>query len=316
MTEIIFKAKEVTKQYKKLQFSKFQWKISAALDRFDMEIHQGDIYGIVGANGAGKTTIMRIMAGLVFPTQGSIELFGESRQEKLYQQRYRMNGIIESPALIPSMTAQDNLEICRIRQGIKDKGCIGEVLKVTGLLQEDIKGVSVKNFSLGMKQRLGIAKALIGNPDFLFWDEPLNGLDPLGIVEFRELIKTLSQRGITILISSHLLRELDQVATCYGFVHKGKMIEQISANDLKRKFGRSMLIKTDNALNTEKVLKEVFDVSRIEVLSNSIIRLKEQFDKKGQIVQVLAMKGISVEEITIKGEDLENYYMSLIEKNG
>ncbi|MDE7183772.1 MAG: ATP-binding cassette domain-containing protein [Lachnospiraceae bacterium] len=201
-----------------------------------MEIHKGDIYGFVGKNGAGKTTLIRLLAGLVQQTDGTVELFSESVSDKLYLQRYRINGFIEKPALNSALTAQDNLKICCLQRGLEYTNCINEVLEESGLSQFDIKNVKVRNFSLGMKQRLGIAMALLGKPELLFLDEPLNGLDPEGIRDFRKLIKKLHQEyGTTILISSHQLRELTQVATCYGFIHKGKMLEQISAEDLKRK---------------------------------------------------------------------------------
>ena len=315
MENIIVQVKNVTKVYKRINFPNIKLKTLCALSGFDMEIRQGDIYGFVGANGAGKTTLIRVIAGLVEPTLGDIELFGEKSRRLMYKQRCRINGIIEHPALDPSLTAQDNLEICRIQRGIKDKGCIDEALKKVGLFLGDIKGLKVRNFSLGMKQRLGIAKALLGNPEFLFLDEPLNGLDPPGIRDFRKLIKSLNHCGITILISSHLLNELDQTATCYGFVHKGKMLEQILAEDLAKRFNKYMLLKVDNVLRAEKILRESFGVSRLEVASANTIHLYEQLDSKAKIVKAFAMQEISVEEITIKGEDLESYYMSLIGKS-
>ena len=314
MSELVFKARGIVKQYKKLCLPAFQWKISNALNGVDMEINRGEIYGFVGGNGAGKTTLIRILAGLVTPTQGKIELFGKGEQQDLYIQRRRMNGIIEIPALNPVLTAQENLEVCRLQRGIVDKKCIEDVLKTAGLEPSELKGLKVKNFSLGMKQRLGIAKALLGEPEFLFFDEPLNGLDPTGIKDFRILIKTLNQSGITVLISSHMLSELDQLATCYGFINKGKMIEQISAEDLENKFSRYMMLKVDNLPLAEKILRQVFGASKFEIVSEDTIHLYEQIDKKGKIMKAFVMKEITVEEMTIKGEDLEEYYMSLIGK--
>lgn len=232
MTETVFKLENVKKRYRRLQLPSCQWKTTDALDGISMEIHRGDVYGLVGGNGAGKTTLMRILAGLTEPTAGRVELFGEADSQKLYLQRRRINGIIETPALNAALTARDNLEVCRLRQGLSDRGCVEEALSLAGLAPQELEGVKVRSFSLGMKQRLGIAKALLGRPEFLFFDEPLNGLDPEGIREFQALVRTLSHRGVTILISSHLLRELDQLATCYGFVREGKMTEQISARDL------------------------------------------------------------------------------------
>lgn len=314
MSEIIFRAKEISKQYKTFDFSHIKLNSSYALNGFDMEIHRGDILGFVGANGAGKTTLIRVLAGLVSPTQGQIELFGENNWDKLYLQRRRINGIIETPALNPALTALDNLNICCIQKGIKDKGRVKDALATVGLVQQDVNRLKVRDFSLGMKQRLGIAKALLGNPEFLFLDEPLNGLDPSGIRDFRRIIQRLHQNGITVLISSHLLNELNQIATCYGFVHKGKMIEQITSDDLKKKFNKYMILRVDNVLITEKILREDLNIQRFEIVSEDTIHMYEQFEKKGGIVRSLTMKGIVVEEITMEGEDLEKYYMSIIGK--
>lgn len=235
--ETIFKAENVKKKYRRLQLSSGQWKTNYALDGINMEIRRGDIYGLVGGNGAGKTTLMRILAGLAAPTEGTIELFGESDPKKLHIQRRRINGIIETPALNPALTAWENLEVCRLQQGLADDGRVEEALSLAGLAPRDIEGVKVRNFSLGMKQRLGIAKALLGRPELLFFDEPLNGLDPEGVWDFGALIGRLKESGVTVLISSHLLRELSLLATCYGFVCKGKMTGQITARKLEEKGG-------------------------------------------------------------------------------
>lgn len=238
MAEIIFKTENIVKQYRKFNVSTFRCETYDALNGFNMEIHRGDIYGFVGKNGAGKTTLIRLLAGLVRQTGGTVELFGERVPDKLHLQRSRINGLVEKPAVNGALTAQDNLKICCLQRGLECTGCINEVLEESGLSQFDVKNVKVRNFSLGMKQRLGIAMALLGKPELLFLDEPLNGLDAEGIRDFRELIKKLHQEyGTTILISSHQLRELTQVATCYGFIHKGKMLEQISAKDLGQKTG-------------------------------------------------------------------------------
>lgn len=236
--ETIFKTAHLVKKYRKLDVSTLRYKTYDALNGFDMEIHRGDIYGFVGKNGAGKTTLIRLLAGLVHPTGGTMELFGESSPSQLHLQRNRINGLIEKPALNAELTAQDNLKMCCLLRGLDCTDCISEALDASGLSQFDLTNVKVKNFSLGMKQRLGIAMALLGRPELLFLDEPLNGLDPEGIRDFRELVKRLHQEyGTTILISSHQLRELTQVATRYGFIHKGKMLEEISAGDLERKIG-------------------------------------------------------------------------------
>lgn len=235
MCELVFAARNITKQYRKARSrEKFN-----TLMNFQMEVHRGDIYGFVGENGAGKTTLIRILAGRSEQTSGELELFGKSSEEELYKQRGRIGALIESPALNPGMTAKDNLEVLRLQQGIKDRKCIFDVLETVGLEEAAYK--KVKDFSFGMKQRLGIAMSLLGNKEFLVLDEPMNGLDPEGIAELREILQKLNQeQGVTILISSHLLGELNQLATCYGFVHAGKMVEQISAEELKEKSTSSL----------------------------------------------------------------------------
>ncbi len=314
MPETIFKAEKIIKQYSKFNMSKLKFRKITALKGLDMEIRRGDIYGFVGENGAGKTTLMRILAGFSTQTAGKIELFGEKRAEAMYRQRSRINGIIETPAVTLSLTARDNLEICRIQRGIADKRCISEALLTVGLKESEIDKVKVKDFSLGMKQRLSIAMALLGNAELLFFDEPFNGLDPVGIKNFGELVRRLnSERGITILISSHMLSELDQLATCYGFIHKGKMLEQISADDLKQKLNQYMIIKVSDALGAEQILQTAFGVTKLKVLSGNVINLYEQFDKKSEIMRALLTKGINVDEMTMKKESLKKYYMSLID---
>ena len=305
MEDIIFKADKIVKKYKKK-------KPFTALKEVDMEIRRGDIYGFVGQNGAGKTTMIRILAGWVTPTSGNIELFGESSKKGLCQKRSHINGIIETPALYPHLTAWDNLEICRLQRGIADKECISKSLQIVGLTGADADRTKTKNFSLGMKQRLGIAMSLLGNPQFLFFDEPLNGLDPVGIRDFHKLIRAMNKSGITILISSHMLRELNSLATCYGFIHKGKMIEQISSEELAEKFRRYMLLTVDNAADTVKVLKEKLALTQMEVVSDDTVHLYEKLNKGGEIMKALIINGINVEEMTVKGEDLEKYYLSLI----
>lgn len=308
MAEIIFKAENIVKKYKKRR-------VFFALNGLDMEICRGDIYGFVGENGAGKTTLLRILSGRAAQTSGNIVLFGESSKKELCQKRCYINGIIESPALYPDLTAWDNLEICRLQRGITDKKCSHKLLKLVGLTDMDIDKTKTKKFSLGMKQRLGIAMALLGNPQFLFFDEPLNGLDPMGVRDFHTLIRTINKNGITILISSHMLRELHSLATCYGFIHKGKMIEQISSEELTEKFRRYMLLTVNDATNTVKILHEKFGLNRMETVSENTVHLYEGLDKGGEMMKALIANGITVEEMTTRGEDLEKYYLSLLKQS-
>ncbi|MCX4328066.1 MAG: ATP-binding cassette domain-containing protein [Lachnospiraceae bacterium] len=302
MPEKIFIARKLTKKYK-----------TYALNQFDMEICRGDIYGFIGRNGAGKTTLMRILTGRAAQSGGDICLFGESNPDKLYLQRRRVGAIIEGPAFYPGMTAEDNLEVVRLQHGIKEKKCIKELLKIAGL--EDTGSKKAGNFSLGMKQRLGIAMALIGRPELLVLDEPVNGLDPEGILQLRELIKKLNkEQGITVLISSHILSELDQLATCYGFIDKGKMKEQIQADGLIAKCKPYLSIRAGNVQNTAEVLKRMFPDNELEIVSESRVNLYGFTGSTKELIKELVLNEADVKEIKAEGKSLERYYMSLVNK--
>ena len=207
MTKFICETKNLSKKYKDFY----------ALKNVNLTIPKGEIYGLVGENGAGKTTLIRLLTGLNFKSEGEIILFGH--KDNLQHERSKIGCTIEMPALYKDMTASQNLEVQRIQRGIPNKKCITDTLELIGLSNAGKKRVA--NFSLGMKQRLALGVALLGEPEFLILDEPVNGLDPTGIIELRELLKKLvKEREVTILISSHILSELHQLATCYGFLHK------------------------------------------------------------------------------------------------
>ena len=205
-----------------------------AVDHVELSIQKGQIYGLVGRNGAGKTTIIRMVTAQTVPTEGEVSLFGASGERELSKMRARTGAMVETPSFYPYLTARQNLEYYRIQRGIPGRRVVDEVLEEVDLAGTGKK--TFKNFSLGMKQRLGLALALMNRPDLLLLDEPINGLDPEGIVEFRNLLLRLNQeRQTTILISSHILSELANLATCYGFLDNGMMLEQISARALEEK---------------------------------------------------------------------------------
>lgn len=300
MAEKVFEAENLTKKYK-----------AYALNKFNMEIKRGSIYGFIGKNGAGKTTLMRILTGRAVQTSGNLSLFGEKKPEKLYIQLRRIGAIIEGPAFYPGMTAKDNLEVVRLQYGIKDKSCIKEVLKSVEL--EDTGSKKACNFSLGMKQRLGIAIALIGKPEFLVLDEPVNGLDPGGILQLRELLKKLNKKqGITILISSHILSELDQLATYYGFINHGKMIKQISADELMAKCKPYLSVRAGNVQNAVAVLKHMFPENELEIVSESRVKLYGFTGSTKEVIKELVLNEADIKEVKAGGVSLERYYMSLI----
>ena len=210
-----------------------KYKDGIALDGVNLTVHKGDIYGLIGENGAGKTTLIKLLAGLIRPTSGTIRLFGAETPEKINQAQMNIGYMIETPAVYTDMTAEQNLEVRRLQKGIKDKKSTADALALVNLSDNRKK---VKNYSLGMKQRLALALALLGQPELLILDEPVNGLDPTGIVALRELLLKLNrEKNVTIIISSHILGELHKLATCYGFIHAGNLVEQITAGDLDEK---------------------------------------------------------------------------------
>lgn len=234
--EYIFKTNNLCKYYGKFK----------ALDGISMSIPKGSIYGFVGKNGAGKTTLMRVMCGLQTPTSGEYTLLNKKHTDAdLYTVRKKMGAVVETPAIYKDLSAYDNLRLQYLNMGMPSMDGIEELLKLVGLDQVGKK--KAKNFSLGMRQRLGIAVALCSNPDFLVLDEPTNGLDPQGIVEIRELILKLNkEKGITVLISSHILDELAKLATHYGFIDHGKMIREMSAEELEKECCKSIRMKVDD----------------------------------------------------------------------
>ena len=305
--EIVFLAKDVTKQYRKKNMGdKFN-----ALDMFNMTIRRGDIYGFVGKNGAGKTTLMRILTGRIKQTSGEIELFGRTGEKELSVYRRRIGAIIEAPAVYPGMTARDNLEVLRLQCGMQGADCISDVCKIVGL--EDVGAKKVKDFSLGMKQRLGLAMALLGNKEFLVLDEPVNGLDPEGIIEFREILKKINKEyGTTILVSSHLLGELDQIATCYGFIHKGKMVEEISSKKIQEKCSPCLNIRVDDVQKAKIILGKMFPEQKLEIVKGHKIHIYDFSGDTEMIMKMLLEDNVNIREMTVERVNLEGYYMSVI----
>lgn len=301
MSEYILKSNHLTKVYK----------TDYALNRVNMSIKKGAIYGFIGQNGAGKSTLIRIVSGLAFPTDGSIELFGKRDEQELSEARKRIGSIIESPSLYPNMTARENLETHRLLRGIPGKSCIGKTLTLVGL--QDTGRKKAKNFSLGMKQRLGLAIALLGDPEFLILDEPTNGLDPMGVVEMRELLKKLNrENGITILISSHILSELHLLATHFGIIHKGELLEQLSANELNEKCQHYLHIKVDDVGKATSVIEGELAASEYEVMPDGTIKLYRYVDTPGKVSVALTAAGLVIEQFMPMGEDLEAYFTSRI----
>lgn len=290
-----------------------KYRDNVALKNVNLSIKKGDICGFIGENGAGKTTLIRMITGLGQPDDGKIELFDETGKKNLLKQRKKIGCIIESPAMYSNMTARQNLEIIRVQRRIKEKQCIEEVLKIVKLDKTNNK--KAKNFSLGMKQRLALAIALLGNPEFLLLDEPVNGLDPSGIIEFRELIKFLNkEKGITILISSHLLSELHLLATNYVFIHSGEIIEQISSEELNKRCKKHIALNVDDNDKTKDILQKELNINDFEIDSNGTFKIYTDSNKAKEISSFLFKNNIGIEQINIKSDDLENYYTKLMEE--
>ena len=280
-----------------------------ALNNLNMHIPKGAIYGLIGKNGAGKTTLIRIICGLQKVTSGKYTIYGISdNSRKIVEARKRLGGIVETPSICLDMTAEDNLKEQYKIIGLPSYDNLEEILKLVKL--NDTGKKTAKHFSLGMKQRLGLAIALVGNPDLLILDEPINGLDPEGIIEIRELILRLNkEKGITFLISSHYLDELSKIATFYGIIDKGRIIKEIDKNELEQNFRKRTQITITNLKECVKYLEE----KRLsyKVISDNTIDIYEKINVS-ELVIVLSKRNCTVNDYQEKGESLENYYLNLI----
>lgn len=280
-----------------------------ALNGLSMHVPKGAIYGFVGKNGAGKTTLIRLICGLQEPTSGNYSLYGvKNTEKKIREYRPRIGAVVETPSIYLNMTATENLKEQYRILGLPSFESIPELLKLVGL--ENTGRKKAKNFSLGMRQRLGIAIALCGDPDFLVLDEPVNGLDPQGIIEVRELILKLNrERQITVLISSHILDELSRLATHYGFIDKGHLLKEISARDLENACRKCIRLEVSDMNVFIRVMENLH--LEYQVLSDAWadIFAKETITR---LVLSLAKEGCEVLSLTERDESLESYYISLI----
>ncbi len=288
---------------------------TAALKNASIAIRRGSIYGLVGNNGAGKTTFLKILAGQIYPTEGSFVMLGADSKENLGAVRKRTGAIIENPGFYPKLTAKQNLEYYRIQRGIPGKNVVDRMLEEVGL--SNVAKRRFENLSLGMKQRLGLALALMGEPEFLILDEPINGLDPAGIVEIRNLLLKLNrEKGVTILISSHILTELQNIATDYGFLNKGEVVEQISAEKLREKCCAYLEIKVTDAAAYAALLETELLCTKYRVLPGNCIHILERVDNIQDYSALAVKHGIGLLGFEMKEINLENYYMQLIGEEG
>lgn len=301
MSEIVIDVKQLEKQYMKQK----------AVQDVSFQIRQGMICGLIGPNGAGKTTIMKMLGGLVLPTGGSISIYGEHTEKGLAKARSRMSFMIETPYVKEKMSARENLEKQRLQKGIPDRKRVDEVLEMVGLTDTGKK--YAKNFSLGMRQRLGIANALLTKPEIMVLDEPINGLDPEGIVEIRELLLKLNrEEHITIIISSHILSELSLLCTDYLFIHHGQLLEAVSSQELKRMCKEYYHIHTDNDAMALAILQEQLQVKDYDVEEDGSIRLYERIDEIKEVSKTLYEGGVIPLSLGVREANLEQYYMDMV----
>ena len=277
-----------------------------AVDHLDLRVEQGDIYGFIGQNGAGKSTTLKLLCGLARPTQGEALIFGKPVRDSVA--RRRVGALIEQPGLYPDLSGWENLRLYAALLGLDSPARqVEEILKTVGLSPGEKK--PVRHYSMGMKQRLGVALALLGGPDLLLLDEPINGLDPEGIREMRELLLRLNrERGLTILVSSHILGELSKIATRYGIIQEGRMVEQITARELEQKCTDYLHLKADQPQKAAALLEREFHLTRWEMRPEGDIRIYEAVDTKA-VGQILTQAGIAVEEMGLHRQDLESYFL-------
>ncbi len=270
-----------------------------AVDHLDLRVEQGDIYGFIGQNGAGKSTTLKLLCGLARPTQGEALIFGKPVRDSVA--RRRVGALIEQPGLYPDLSGRENLRLYAALLGLDSpERQVEEILKTVGLAPGEKK--PVRHYSMGMKQRLG-------GPDLLLLDEPINGLDPEGIREMRELLLRLNRdRGLTILVSSHILGELSKIATRYGIIQEGRMVEQITAAELEQKCADYLHLRTDQPQRAAALLERELRLTRWEMRPEGEIRIYEAVDAK-TVGQILTQAGVAVEEMGLHRQDLEDYFL-------
>ncbi len=290
-----------------------RYKDKWAVDHLDLQVEQGDIYGFIGRNGAGKSTTLKLLCGLIRPTQGEATIFGKPIRDGVV--RRRVGALIEQPGLYPDQSGRENLLLYATLRGLDSpERQVDEILETVGLSPKEKK--PAKHYSMGMKQRLGVGLALLGGPDLLLLDEPINGLDPEGIREMRELLLRLNrERGLTILVSSHILGELSKIATRYGIIQEGRMVEQVTASELEQKCTDYLHLRTDQPQKAAALLERELRVARWEMRPEGEIRIYEAVDTKAA-GQVLAQAGIAVEEMGLHRQDLESYFLERMGGSG
>ena len=300
MNDVIFEARNLTKKYKE----------QYALNDVSISIKKNRIYGFIGENGAGKSTLMKIMAGLIFPTSGEMTFMGETDPVAIEQKRTSTGTMIEGPYLYPGYSVRQNVELQRILVGNPDESATDRVIELVGL--EDSKKKKAKKLSMGMKQRLGIAMAMVGNPRFLILDEPINGLDPKNIVTLRGMLKKINEdNDCTIFVSSHILSELYLLATDFIFIHKGKIIETLTHEQLEEKCSQFILIRNSNIPETVTILEKHFPGTAYKVETDDTVKVFGSSAIMPELSGYLMKAGIIISELAEKEMSLEEYFISI-----
>ncbi len=299
--DTIIQTHQLTKTFKKAEVIK----------PLNYSLKKGEICALIGKNGAGKSTFFKILAGQLGPTAGEVRIFGKSGKE-MEQAKKRIGFMIETPAFFPDFTATQNLEYFRIQRGVVDKKRIYEVLEIVDLANEKKK--RFKDYSIGMKQRLGIALCLLSSPDCLVLDEPINGLDAEGIIEMRKLLRKLNQeKQITICISSHILTELELLATRFVFIKNGVIVDDLSKEDLEEKSMKQIMLTVDNPAKVAQILEQAYADIQFKVLPNRVIAIHNYIESSGDINRLLVDHGVLVKEFRIEALKLEEYFLEFVE---
>lgn len=287
-----------------------QYGTQFAVHNVNLNIERGKIYGLLGRNGAGKTTTIRMVTGLLQQTNGEVFLFGEKMIAPTKQIFGRIGTLIESPAFYENLTAKENLKIIADLRGTQSKNSIEDALKLVNLEKETKK--KVKQFSLGMKQRLGIAMAMMHNPEFIILDEPTNGLDPIGIQQIRLLIKKLSaENGVTVLISSHILSEIEQMADKVGIIDKGVLVEELTMDEIRHRNRHYVKLTVSDISRTVPILEKELSINDFEIVNDNEIKVFQLDGNLENINRVLVTNGIGVSELSVKKGNLEEYFLKL-----
>lgn len=300
MKDYVIETKQLTKSYGSF----------LALDHVYMHVERGSIYGLIGDNGAGKSTLLKLLAGHIFTAEGELQIFGKYGEKELQNARKLMGCMIEQPGFFPNMTVEQTLKYYCIQKGVPDRNKVNEMIELTGLVEK--RKTRCRNLSLGQKQRLGLAIAMIGEPQLLILDEPINGLDPSGIIEFRQLLHRLNeQKNITILLSSHILSELQQTATVFGFLSKGKLLEEISAHALFEKCSDCIEITVSAVEEYAVLLERQFPKETYKVLPENNIRIYRPQSPAEAYSKLASDNGIYITGMQTIQSSLEDYYMEL-----